>query len=109
MASGADLRPVFEEMPKRFRPGTVSKPISFYFSLGDGAGEKWTVVVGPEKVDVKEGKHVDQADCVLKTSADLFLKMVKEGYTPGFLDFSRGRVKSNDPMLLQELKKAFAF
>jgi len=34
---------------------------------------------------------------------------VRDGYTPGFLDFTRGKVKSNDPLLLQELKKAFQF
>ncbi len=35
--------------------------------------------------------------------------MVRDGYTPGAFDFLRGKVKSNDPTLLQELKKAFAF
>jgi putative sterol carrier protein len=105
----ADIRTIFGEMEKRFKKGAVERELSFYFSLGDGPGEKWTVRVGPERCEVKEGKHVENADCVLKTSADFFTKMVRDGYTPGFLDFTRGKVKSNDPMLLQELKKAFAF
>jgi putative sterol carrier protein len=107
--SQEELRAIFAEMPKRFKKGAIEKKVSFYFSLGEGPGEKWTVVVGPDACDVKEGKHVESADCVLKTSGDFFLKMVRDGYTPGFLDFTRGKVKSNDPMLLQELKKAFAF
>ena len=105
----ADIRTIFEEMPKRFKKGALAKELSFYFSFGEGAGEKWTVRVGPESCDVKPGKQVENADCVLKTSGDLFLKMVRDGYTPGFLDFTRGKVKSNDPLLLQELKKAFQF
>lgn len=104
-----EIRTIFEGMPKRFKKGVIDRELSFYFSLGDGAAEKWTVRVGPEQCEVKEGKHVENADCVLKTTPDFFVKMVRDGYTPGFLDFTRGKVKSNDPMLLQEMKKAFGF
>lgn len=103
----AELRATFGSLPGRFRKGAVDRNLTFYFSLGDGAGEKWTVIVGPESCEVKEGKTVENASCVLKTSPDFFLKMVRDGYKPGVMDFTMGRVKSNDPMLLQDLKRAF--
>jgi putative sterol carrier protein len=109
MAKESEIRSVFEQMPGRFQKGALDRKLSFYFSLGDGPGEKWTVLVGPDAAEVKEGKTVENADCVLKTSGDFFLKMVRDGYTPGVMDFTWGKVKSNDPMLLQELKKAFKF
>lgn len=107
MAKESDIRAVFDGMPARFQKGAIDRDLSFYFSLGDGPGEKWTVLVGKDKCEVKEGKAVENASCVLKTSADFFLKIVRDGYTPGMMDFSFGRIKSNDPMLLQQLKKAF--
>ena len=106
MAKEADIRALFEAMPGRFQKGVLERELSFYFTLGDGPGEKWTVVVGPDKIEVKEGKHVEQASCVLKTSSDFFLKMIRDGYVPGVMDFTWGRIKSNDPMLLQDLKSA---
>ncbi len=107
--SEKELRAVFGEMPKRFRKGAVDRDLTFYFSLGDGPGEKWTVKVGKDACDVKEGKTSDSADCVLKTDPKMFLKMVTQGYEPGVMDFTWGKIKSNDPLLLKELKKAFAF
>jgi long-chain acyl-CoA synthetase len=105
----AKLREVFENMPKHFVPGAVDKDTTFYFSLGEGPGEKWTLVVGPKECKVQEGKASESADCVLKTSSELFLKMILEGYTPGVMDFTRGRVKSNNPQLLKELREAFDY
>jgi putative sterol carrier protein len=107
MATETEIRSVFSGMPARFQKGAVDRELTFYFSLGDGPGQKWTVFMGPERCDVKEGKAVESASCVLKTSADFFLKMIRDGYTPGVMDFTWGKIKSNDPMLLQELKKAF--
>lgn len=101
------VRTVFKAMPKRFKKGVLDKDLSFYFSLGDH--QKWTVHVGTSTCKVEEGKKVEQADCVLKTSPELFLRMVTEGYVPGIMDFTAGRVKSNDPMLLKELKAAFGW
>jgi len=106
MAKESEIRALFEAMPGRFQKGVLTRELSFYFTLGDGPGEKWTVVVGPDTCLVKEGKTVDNASCVLKTSSDFFLKMIRDGYTPGMMDFTWGRIKSNDPMLLQELKSA---
>ena len=68
-----------------------------------------TVTVSPDKCEVKEGKGQGEANCVLKTNGDFFLKMSRDGYTPGATDFMGpwAKAKSNDPMLLGELKKAF--
>ena len=109
MAKASDLKAVFEAMPGRFQKGAVAKTTSFYFSLGEGPGEKWTVTVSPDSCEVKEGKGATEANCVLKTNGDFFLKMVRDGYTPGVTDFMGpwAKAKSNDPMLLSELKKAF--
>lgn len=111
MAKESELRAVFDGMPGKFQKGAVAKSTSFYFSLGDGPGEKWTVTVGPDKCEVKEGKPASDADCVLKTSGDFFLKMVRDGYTPGATDFMGpwAKAKSNNPLLLADLKKAFKF
>lgn len=101
-----DLRTVFGELEGRFRPGRLERTITFYFTLGESQADKWTVTIGPEACSVREGKHVEQADCVLKTTKALFLQMVNERYVPGAMDFMRGRIKSNDPFLLKELQRA---
>jgi long-chain acyl-CoA synthetase len=103
------LREVFEQMQSHFVPGMLDKEVSFYFSLGEGPGEKWTVFAGPKECRVQAGKATDNADCVLKTSGELFLKMILEGYTPGVMDFTRGRIKSNNPELLKQFREAFDY
>ena len=47
------------------------------------------------------------ADCVLKTSPDLFNRIVREGYVPGIPEFMSGQIKSNDVSLLDDFQKAF--
>jgi hypothetical protein len=103
------VREVFESMQEHFIPGMIDKDMSFYFSLGEGPGEKWTVYVGPKTCKVDEGKTTENADCVLKTSSDMFLNMVLEGYTPGVMDFTRGRIKSNNPEALKSFREAFDY
>lgn len=98
------VRKIFEDMPAHFKKGALEEELSFYFSLGD---EKWTVKIGPKKCSVTEGKTTENADCVLKTSPQFFRRMVLEGYVPGMLDFTTGKVKSNDPFKLKALKDAF--
>ncbi len=107
MAHEDDLRAVFGDMEKHFVAGRVGAETSFYFSLGDGPGHKWTVEVGPEACRVTEGKHVESADCVVKTTPDYFLRLVRGEHVPGAMDFMRGKIKSNDPMKLKILGEAF--
>ena len=105
----AEIRAIFENMESRFKKGQLDREISYYFTLGKGVGEKWTVRVGPERCEVLEGKQADQADCVLKTTTKYFLKLIRDGHTPTPMDFMRGKIKSNDPMLLKELMTVFSF
>jgi long-chain acyl-CoA synthetase len=86
----------------------VRGPVSFYFTLGSEPEAKWTVRVSPEVCEVLPGKPAGgAADCVLKTSADLFTRIVREGYTPGAGEFLSGAVKSNDVALLETFQRAF--
>jgi long-chain acyl-CoA synthetase len=99
---------VFDYLESRFAPGRVDKPVSFYFTLGNDAEAKWTVKVGPTACSVIPGKpDGGAADCVLKTTPEMFTRIVRENYTPGVPEFMSGVIKSNDVMLLETFQKAF--
>lgn len=95
---------VFRAMPSRFKAGVAPRNLSYYFSIDE---EKWTVFVGPERCDVAEGKAVEDADCFLKTSSEVFLGTIKGEYTPSFMDIMSGKIKTNNPALLQTFKDVF--
>lgn len=99
------IEDIFSGLEAAYRPGVFKEKATYYFSLGDD--EKWTVTVGPRSCKVRRGKHVAQADCVLKTTPELFLKMWNGRYTPGVGDFLSGRIKSNDPQRLKPFLDAF--
>jgi long-chain acyl-CoA synthetase len=101
----ASLAPVFHELKGRFVAGSVEQPVSYYFSLGER--ERWTVRITPSSCEVAPGKVVSPADCVLKTSPDMFTRIVREAYTPSPAEFMSGRVKSNNIALLLTFQKAF--
>jgi long-chain acyl-CoA synthetase len=103
-----DLATTLEGLKARFKPGSVSRKTTYYLSLGDADGEKWTVTLTPTSCDVTPGK-IDKADCVLKTSADLFMKLVNGTYKPGLTDFVTGKIKTSDVDLLRRLQEAFGF
>jgi long-chain acyl-CoA synthetase len=90
----------------RFQPGAVKKATTYYLSLGDTAALKWTVTLSPTACEVVAGK-TENADCVLKTSAELFLKLINGTWKPGAVDFISGRIKTNDLDLLRSLQTAF--
>jgi len=100
---------LFSELQTKFQKDAVDKPVSFYFTLGSDEKAKWTVVVSKDTCEVKLGKPAGgTADCVLKTSADIFTKIVRESYTPGPSEFLSGAIKSNDVGLLMTFQKVFA-
>ena len=101
-----DIRTLFQKMPERYRKGSAPSPITYYFSVG---ADKFTVFVEPDSCRVEEGKAVEKADVVLKTTPELFERMVLKGKMPGTMDIMRGRIKTNDPMKLQKLKDMFEF
>ena len=99
---------LFAYLEKKFDGGAVDKPVSFYFTLGDGENAKWTVRVSKDKCEVKAGKpEGGTADCVLKTSPEIFTKIVKDAFTPGPAEFISGAIKSNDIALLMTFQKVF--
>ena len=69
---------------------------------------KWTVRVDADGCDVQPGKpQGGQADCVLKTTPEIFTKIVRESYVPGPADFLSGAFKSNDVALLMTFQNVF--
>ncbi|MBI2568773.1 MAG: SCP2 sterol-binding domain-containing protein [Candidatus Schekmanbacteria bacterium] len=102
------LDELFQEMARRFDRQSFSTATSYYFTLGALPEQKWTVQLGPDGMSHRQGKHSDRADCVLKTSEELFRAMVLGSWMPGAADFMRGRLKTNDIGLLQRFGKSFA-
>jgi len=102
------LQQTVETMKSRFRPGAVTKKTTYYLSLGDREGEKWTVTLTPTTCDIVAGK-IENADCVLKMPADLFMKMISGAHKAGPMDFMTGKIKTNNLDLLQGQQKAFGF
>lgn len=98
------INDIFNELPDAFVAGGTSEPVSFYFSLGE---TKKTVMISPDKCSVSDGKAVDNADCVCKTSPEFFVKIWQDGYRPGMKDFLSGTIKSNNPGSLQTFLKCF--
>jgi long-chain acyl-CoA synthetase len=99
---------LFAELEEKFDPSAVEKPVSYYFTLGNDELAKWTVKCTGERCEVKPGKpEGGQADCVLKTSSEIFTKIVRESYMPGPSDFLSGAIKSNDVSLLLTFQKIF--
>lgn len=101
-----DVATIFKMMPSRYKKGSAAKSTSYYFSIGD---DKYTVKIEPTEVKVETGKTIENADVILKTTPELFIKMVVEGKAPGALDIARGKIKTNDPMGLQKLRSMFDF
>lgn len=98
------IEQIFNSLPESFVAGVVNTPTSYYFSLGDS---KKTVFVSADGCRVEDGRAVEKADCVCKTSEEFFLKIWQEAYRPGMGDFLSGTIKSNNPGSLQLFLKAF--
>jgi putative sterol carrier protein len=102
----AKLRNTLATLEARFRPATVDRKTTYYLSLGDDPGQKWTVTVSPTACEVTAGK-IASADCVLKMPADLFVRMVAGTFKPSAMDLLSGKIKTSDIDLLQRLQKSF--
>jgi hypothetical protein len=100
----ADVSRIFTHMPSRYKPGVLTTSRSFYFSVGD---LKYTVKLTPQTCVVETGKTVEAADVVLKTTPELFERVVLRGEMPGMMDIARGKFKTNDPAGLQQLRDLF--
>ena len=84
---------VFAELAGRFLPDAAEAPITWYFTLGE---EKWTVSADKAHSEVRAGRPSGSADCVVKTSADMMRRIIRDGYTPEVSEFVSGVIKTND-------------
>ena len=98
------MNEILESLPVLFRKGIFAAPTTFYFSVDD---IKKTVTLDGEGCSIQDGKTAGEADCVCKTSTDMFRKIWNDGYRPGIMDFLGGAIKSNNPQLLQQFLTAF--
>jgi long-chain acyl-CoA synthetase len=99
---------LFRDLELKFQQGAVEQPVSFYFTLGTEPEAKWYCIAAPDRCSIVNGKPpTGTADCVLKTNADLFTRIVREAYVPGIDEFVSGAIKSNDVSLLATFQKVF--
>ncbi|MBM4375867.1 MAG: AMP-binding protein [Deltaproteobacteria bacterium] len=99
---------LFRRLERRYVPGKVTRPVSFYFTLGSEDSCKWTARLEPERCVIENGKPPGgTADCVLKTTQEIFTRIVEDGYMPSPVEVMSGLVKSNDVSLLGTFKEAF--
>lgn len=96
----------FERLQQRYKKDVVKKATTFYLSLGDAPDQKWTMTLTSEACVAAPGKS-ESADVVLKTSEDLFVKLIRGEWVPGAMDFMRGKIKTNDIDGLKLLKDCF--
>ena len=101
-----NLKTVFEDLQNRYKTGVIDQSLSFYFSLGEGEGQKWSARLTPESCEVFPGK-IENADVFLKTSEELFVSMIRGEYKPSMMDFMSKKISSNDPLKLTTLKDCF--
>ena len=66
------LKQIFDELPGKFVPDALDKPITWYFSLGDKSDGKWTLTAAEDGVKAIQGRPSGSADCVLKTDIETF-------------------------------------
>lgn len=96
---------IFETLQEKFNKGVFKVPTTFYFSIDD---INKTLTLDAESCLIEDGKTVEDADCVCKTSAAMFGRIWNDGYRPGIMDFMSGAIKSNAPQLLPQLLVAFS-
>lgn len=96
-----------QSMEARYNPAAIDKETIYYLSLGDSPDHKWTVTLTPTSCALAPGR-VGNAHCVLKMTAELFLKMLDGSFRPGAFDLMTGKLKTNDVGLLLRLRQAFA-
>ena len=56
------LQSTLEALKSRFKAGSFEETVTYYLSLGDGDGEKWTLTVTPESCHLTPGGPRDPRD-----------------------------------------------
>jgi long-chain acyl-CoA synthetase len=102
------LERAFVSLPSRAKPEEITDRKSWYFSLGETDELKWTVSAADGAVQVTRGKPAGgKADCVVKTSPDMMLKIIEQAYTPEVNEFVTGVIKTSDLDLLVKFSQSF--
>jgi long-chain acyl-CoA synthetase len=104
---GQMLNEIFGDLSKRFQRDEVKEPCTWYFSLGDFKEAKWTVRVTKDDCVIVNDKLDGKADCVFKTDAKTFTKIIRDHYIPDVSEFLNGTVKTNNPELLTTFIQVF--
>ena len=101
----SEVAEAFRLLPARFQAGRTNKTLVYYFSVDE---EKWTVTIGPDHCVVEQGKKTGEADCFVKTSTEIFLSTIRGEYMPSMKDILTGKLKTNNPILLNTFKSVFS-
>lgn len=103
-----ELVPLFDELNQKFEKDQLDQPVTYYFTLGNSDEEKWSIQVNATDCTIYKGKPRNgNADCVVKTSPEVFRKIVQERYVPSFDEFMDGTIKTNSPDLLARFGAVF--
>jgi long-chain acyl-CoA synthetase len=105
--TGKVLAEIFQELSGRFRAEEVREPCTWYFSLGESKEAKWTVRVTADNCIIVNDKLDGKADCVFKTDAKTFTRIIRDKHIPEVSDFMDGTVKTNSPELLSTFITVF--
>lgn len=97
------IESIFHEIKAGYRTGIVDQETSYYFCVDE---MKKTIVLTADACQIEDGKAVENADCVCKTSEEFFMKVWNEGYRPSISDFLSGAIKSNNPLALKDFLDA---
>jgi hypothetical protein len=95
---------ILAQLTSQFQQGIFPVETTFYFTVDD---IKKTVTLNSSTCLIQEGKTVPEADCVCKTTSEMFAKIWNDGYRPSIMDFMGGKIKTNAPHLLQQFLTAF--
>lgn len=104
--SQASLTPIFDALTSKFEKDQLDQKVTYYWSLGASDEHKWTVEVTANDCRINQGKP-EQADCVIKTSPEIFRRIVEDRYIPSFDEFLDGTIKTNAPDLLVRFQSVF--
>jgi len=98
---------VLHGLPPRFQSGAYSQDLVYYITLTGGEGPRYTLEVTKSGATVRKGKPEGSADCVIKTSIELFRRICEEAYVPDPSEFISGTIKVSEIPLLIELSTLF--
>lgn len=99
-----EMEKLITEMTSTFRKNVFLEKKTFYFELEN---DVVTATVDAHSIQFEKGKTVADPDCNCKTSSEMLRMIWFNGYQPGILDFLGGKIKTNDPLMLQLFLQAF--